>query len=340
MAVYTLLDKPLKVSGVPFYDTSKELVRLPNELIANLPQLERFGKCCPGGRIEFKTDSPSVTVKVIKRSTTEKEKDLMETEQSVQVMLGDRAKAKHLGAIVFPNSTTQVFENTFYKSKELEQITIYLPCDVAIENIEVAIEDGATITEPTPYKHKKPIVFYGSSITEGSKAHNSTNSISSILSRWLDVDSYNFGFSDNVMGELELADYINKIDMGAFVYEYEYEVPSFEHLSNTHKAFFDRIRKAHPDIPILIIARPEKVYDDEMNARREILKSTYNDAVANGDKKVFFIDGEAFFAETENGIFTFRNICYREDCYDSDLFLYRVACVIRPILKQMLYGTI
>ena len=50
-----------------------------------------------------------------------------------------------------------------------------------------------------------------------------------------------------------MADYINTIDMGVFVYDYDHNAPTVEHLANTHKPFFDRIRQAHPDIPILMM---------------------------------------------------------------------------------------
>ena len=334
MATYTLFDKPLKVSGIPFFEQNKKLVRLPDELIAQLSNLEHLGRRCPGARVAFKTDSPSFTVKVSLKTLSVDIGMSIYACQSAQVMLGERENALYLGVVNPPDYNTKIFEKTFEKSSELEQITIYFPRNEQIETIEISVEDGATVTEPTPYKYPKPVVFYGSSITEGGCSCNSTNAYNAILSRWLDFDYYNFGFSGNALGELVMADYINTIDIGTFVYDYDHNAPTVEHLANTHKPFFDRIREAHPNIPILMMTRPAEVYNNDMKARRDIVKASYNAAVAAGDKNVYFIDGETFYGETD------RNLCSVDNCHPNDLGFFRMANTIRPVLKEMLDSTI
>ena len=64
MKTYTIYDKPLKVYGIPFFEENKKLVRLPDELINKLPNLSHLGRRFAGARVAFKTDSPSITVKV------------------------------------------------------------------------------------------------------------------------------------------------------------------------------------------------------------------------------------------------------------------------------------
>lgn len=334
MTTYTIFDKPLKVSGVPFFEKNKRLARLPDELTAQLSHLEHLGRRCPGARVAFKTDSPSFTVKVSLKTLSVDVGMSIYACQSAQVMLGERENALHLGVVNPPDYNTKIFEKTFEKSSELEQITIYFPRNEQIETIEITVEDGAMVTEPTPYKYPNPVVFYGSSITEGGCSCNSTNAYNAILSRWLDFDFYNFGFSGNARGELVVADYINTIDMGAFVYDYDHNAPTVEHLANTHKPFFDRIREAHPNIPILMMTRPAEVYNNDMKARRDIVKATYNAAVAAGDKNVYFIDGETFYGETD------RNLCSVDNCHPNDLGFFRMANTIRPVLKEMLDSTI
>lgn len=334
MKTYTLFDKPLKVSGIPFFEEKGTLTRLPDELIAQLPNLEHLGRRSVGARLAFKTDSPTFTVKVALKTLTVDIGMSIFASQSAQVMLGERENAMHLGVVNPPDYNTKTFQRTFNKSSELEQVTVYFPRNEQIETIEIDIEDDATVTEPTPYKYAKPVVFYGSSITEGGCSCNTTNAYSAILSRWLDFDFYNLGFSGNAKGELIMADYINTIDMGAFVYDYDHNAPSVEHLAATHKPFFDRIREAHPDIPILMMTRPAESYSENTKARRDVVKATYESAVAAGDKNVYFIDGETFYGETD------RNLCSCDGCHPNDLGFYRMACTIRPILKQMLESTL
>ena len=334
MKTYSLFDKPLKVFGVPFFEKNKKLVRIPDELIEQLPNLAHLGRRCPGARLAFKTDSPTFTVKVTLKTLSVDIGMSLYACQSAHIMVGERENAQHLGVVNPPDYSTKVFEKTFSKSSDLEQVTVYFPRNEQLENIEISIEDDANITEPTPYKYEKPIVFYGSSITEGGCCCNHTNAYNAILSRWLDFDFYNLGFSSNAKGELVMADYINTFDMGVFVYDYDHNAPTVEHLANTHKPFFDRIREAHPNIPILMMTRPAEVYNNDMKARRDIVKATYNAAVAAGDKNVYFIDGETFYGETD------RNLCSVDNCHPNDLGFFRMANVIRPVLKEMLDSTI
>ena len=48
-----------------------------------------------------------------------------------------------------------------------------------------------------------------------------------------------------------MADYIKHLEMSAFVYDYDHNAPSAEHLLNTHERFFKRIREKIPRFPLL-----------------------------------------------------------------------------------------
>lgn len=334
MKTYTLFDKPLRVCGIPFFEENKKLARLPDELIEKLPHLHHLGRRCSGGLVAFKTNSRNFTVKVTLKTLSVDVGMSIYSCQSAQVMVGERENARHRGVVNPPNYETKVFKGTFDKSAELEQVSIYFPRNEQLENIEITVDDDAIVTEPTPYKYSKPVVFYGSSITEAGCSCNSTNAYNAILSRWLDFECYNLGFSGNARGELCMADYINTIDMGVFVYDYDHNAPTVEHLANTHKPFFDRIRSVHPNIPIIMMTRPLECYLDAHKQRRDIVKATYDAAVAAGDQNVYFIDGETFYGETD------RNLCSFDDCHPNDLGFFRMASLIRPVLEEALKKTV
>lgn len=333
MAKYTLFDKPLTVFGVPFFDKTKKLVRLPDEVIEQLPQLSHYGRRCAGGLVAFKTDSSTFTVKITLKTLSVDIGMSIYSCQSAQVMLGERENARYLGVVNPSDYQTKVFERTFYKSSKMEQISIYFPRNEQLENIEIFLDDNADVAAPTPYKYQKPVVFYGSSITEGGCCCNITNAYNAILSRWLDFECYNLGFSASAKGELVMADYINTLDMGVFVYDYDHNAPTIEFLARTHKPFFDHIRKAHPYLPIIMMSRPAEYYDDDSKARRDIIKATYTTAIENGDQNVFFIDGETFYGDSD------RNLCSIDGIHPNDLGFYRMASTIRPVLKEILDKT-
>ena len=108
----------------------------------------------------------------------------------------------------------------------------------------------------------------------------------------------NLGFSEGALGEDEIAEYIAKLPMSLFVYDYDYNAPSVEHLRATHEKMFLTIRRAQPNLPIIMMPRPK--YDRFTPAEREraaIIKATYENAIARGDKNVYFLTSTELMAE-------------------------------------------
>lgn len=329
MKTYSCFEKPLKVFGVPFFEEKKKFERLPEEIIEQLPHLDFLGKRCPGARVGFRTDAEEFTVKVTLKTLSVDIGMSIYSAQSVSVMIGERQNSVFAG-LVFPTSyDTKVFEGTFRKSAKMEEVTLWLLRNEQIENVEITVPDHATVEEPTPYKHGTAL-YYGSSITEGGCCCSATNSYNALLSRWLDLDYYNFGFSGSARGELVMADYMNTIDMNLFVMDYDYNAPSAEFLQATHEPFFKRIREQHPHLPILLLSRPNFDFSPDGEERRAVVEKTYQNAISVGDKNVYYIDGETLFGEADRGL------CTIDTTHPNDLGFYRMASTILPTMKKML----
>ena len=294
---YSYKDAPLKVFGVPCIEKTGIFERVPRDVREKIPSLEFLGRRTPGARLCFKTDAPSFTVR-IELETLSPDKGLsIYTCQSAHVYLGQRQKSKFLGLVSPPNYDVKCSQKTFNKQEGLDEVTIWLPRNEIIKNVEIEIKEGYGVFEPTPYKYSKPALYYGSSITECAAAANPCASYNALISRHLDLDYYNFGFSGNCKGEDEMANYINTLDISLFVYDYDHNAPTPEHLALTHERFFKKIREKNPNLPIVMISRPTATFDDGARARRDIIKKTYENAIKNGDKNVYFVDGEEFFKD-------------------------------------------
>ena len=62
--------------------------------------------------------------------------------------------------------------------------------------------------------------------------------------------------------------------------------------------------------------------------RRDIVKRTYENAVANGDKNVYFIDGPTLMADIkDNGTV--------DNCHPSDAGFASMARAIAPVLDEI-----
>lgn len=243
-----------------------------------------------GGRVRFVTDSPFI---------------------AIHAVLDNPHKMSHFaltGSMGFDlyvdNVYTKTFVPPFNDETEYEgiiefgdstprNITINFPLYSGVRELYIGLKDASTLTEPKPYKKDKPIVYYGSSITQGGCASRPGSSYEAIISREFNCDYINLGFSGSAKAEDTIADYIASLDMHAFVYDYDYNTDSPEHLKETHEKMFLKIRRAHPDIPIIIMSAPKYYLDDVMQKRRDIIETTYLNAVKSGDKNVYFLDGTA-----------------------------------------------
>lgn len=333
MREYTFMDEPFHLFGVPFLEKYREIRRLPDKLIAQLPATFHdwnLGRRCPGARLAFRTDAARFSVRIEMETFSPDIGMAIFSAQSGNVFVGPRQKPRYLG-LVMPRDgyNTPVATGDFEKAPQMEDVEIFLPWREILKNVVVSLPEDAKIEPPTPYRPLKPIVYYGSSITEGGCCGKACNGYNALLSRWFNWDYLNMGFSGSAKGEPIMADFLNTIEKSAFVLDYDYNAPDAEHLQKTHAPFFRRIREHDPEIPILIMSRPA-LYETDAQKEREIIYRTYRDAVEAGDKNVWFLDGGKFFGPED------REVCTADCVHPNDLGMYRMAKAVLPTLKEML----
>ena len=327
MRTYNFKDAPIKLFGASL-NKNNRIVRMDDEVAKTVNEYTGVRIFSGAGvRIRFKTDSKNLKLKAKVESngidwaiplSGSCGMDVFEENERIKLF-----NATSYGVLEF--------ESTFEKSDKMSNITIMLPRNEPVLDLEISIDDDAQMLECDPYTYPKPIVFYGSSITEGGCASSVGKCYTALVTRWLDSDYINLGVSGNARGERTMADYIKKLDMSIFVMDYDHNAPTLEHLEATHEPFFKVIREANPNLPIVMMSKPDFDNGKEENIkRREVIKRTYQNALANGDKNVYFIDGESFFGDTD------RSICTVEACHPTDLGFMRMAEKIYPVLKSIL----
>ena len=114
----------------------------------------------------------------------------------------------------------------------------------------------------------------------------------------LDTDIINLGFAGSAKGEPTIVNYLASLDPSVFFIDYDHNSPSEEHLKSTYKPLYDGIRAKHPDTPIVMVTSCNVEFMYHGNERKEIIYDVYKEAIANGDKNLYFIDGATLF---ENG---------------------------------------
>ena len=207
--------------------------------------------------------------------------------------------------------------------------TLNMPLYAGVDDIMIGVPKGCAVDAGAKYRPQKPIVYYGSSITQGGCASRPGMTYQAHICRRLNIDYRNLGFSGTCRGEKIMVDYLASLEMSAFVSDYDHNAPTVEHLRNTHYALYEAIRAAHPDIPYIMITRPDvQGRTEECAARTAVIRESYERALASGDKNVRFIDGADLFAGADAAD------CTVDTCHPNDLGFWRMANVIGGVLEE------
>ncbi len=325
------MDKPVEIDGLaPGYHVG-HFWKMPEHMLGKVNDWVTI--MCPrstGGRIRFRTDAAELKIRVALKTLGLDQNFPIKGSAGCDVLIGNGEEARFAGLVTPVDLTSMVNEATIQKAAVMEDVTIYLPRNEEVEDVEIFLPEAAAMEAPTPYRWEKPIVFYGSSITEGCTACRPSNAYTALTARWLHADFRNLGFSGAARGETSMAEFIAGLDMCAFVMDYDENAPSAAHLRATHEPFFQIIRKAQPDLPILMLSAPHFEYIPEAEERRRIIRATWENARAAGDNNVYFIDGETLFEGRD------RTICTIDRVHPNDTGMFRMADKVSVLLDGVL----
>lgn len=244
-------------------------------------------------------------------------------------------KHEFVGTFVPPFNCPHGYENMLRTPGGMQDLIIDFPLYNDVDKLFIGVSDKALFETPAGYGRRVPVVYYGSSITQGGCASRPGNSYQAMLSRALDCDYINLGFSGSAKGEQIMARYIAGLEMSAFVFDYDHNAPDAEHLARTHEPFFLTVREAHPDTPVIIISKPDVINVDpeaerSFAVRRDIIRKTYENALSRGDKNVYFIDGASIFGDDP------LRSCTVDTCHPTDLGFFRFFERLYPLLAKLI----
>lgn len=326
---------PFRIHGLMKAEGESFFTRMPTEIAKSVSEgVAELNPCTNGGRIRFVTDSEYVAISVKFHSVARTPNMPLTCLCGLDLYAkseGDE-HPRYIRNFMPQTSITDSLEQiiNFNYDKKKYEVTINLPVFSSVDKVYIGLQDKAIVEPSSEYTHKVPVVFYGSSITHGGCASRPGNTYEEVLSRKYDFDYINLGFSGSAKGEKEIADYIASLDMSVFVLDYDHNAPTPAHLEETHESFYKKVRSAHPTLPIIMISRPVYNLSQEDLERLEIIKKTYNNAVAAGDKNVYFIDGSKLIPDDA------KYTAFVDDCHPNDLGFYYMAKGIGEVLGKLL----
>lgn len=330
---YDVREEPFAVYGLYDYKNQPDFKRLPDEIGKNTNSgVATLYLHTAGGRVRFSTDSQYVAIRAEMPFIYRASHFPLTGSAGLDLFVDDPITGESSFYLPY---RPDIDISGGYESKikfptcKLRHFTIHFPSYSMVKNLWIGLQKDATVGEGAKYRDVPPIVYYGSSITQGACASRPGNIYQNIIARRLNIDYINLGFSGNGRAEDIIANYMAGLSMSAFVSDYDHNAPNAEHLENTHLKLYQTIREKNPDIPYIMISKVD--FDKGMRAnigRREVIHDTYRYAIDHGDQNVYFIDGEQVFAGP------YRDLCVVDGTHPTDIGFALMADAIGDMLKK------
>lgn len=333
LTMYPIKDKRFSIYGLYHPYEEHGFIRMPHEEAEKMNDgIRTLYKCTAGGRVRFCTDSSRIFLRSI-ISTISKLDHMPRTGVSCFDLYVDgeyydtfrHGMLNGLGKSTVPENAYD--SSLKFPSKKMRDILIHFPLYNSVDDAFIGLEDDAVLLPAKAYRHKKPIVFYGSSITQGACASHPGNAYCNMLSKRLDADIINLGFSGSCRAEVEMIEYIATLNMGILVYDYDHNASDLDWLKKTHERGFQMIREKNPELPIVLITAADRKLD--LSERRAVIFQTYENAIEAGDQNVYFIDGSKIYEPVGRGL------CTVDAVHPNDIGFLMMANAIEPVLQAI-----
>jgi hypothetical protein len=207
-----------------------------------------------------------------------------------------------------PADSINEYELIKNMSPDFREYKLFLPLYDGVTKLEIGIDNNALINKASP-NPVKPIVFYGTSITQGGCASRPGMAHTNIISRKLDVDCINYGFSGNGRMEMPIVELISDIDASFYVIECLQNMDS-EQVKERVRPLVDMIRTKHPLTAIVLVenmmyttAFLDQTIETTLIQENEALKNEFDKIIKRGTPNIFYIkDNKDFLSDNEGTV--------------------------------------
>jgi len=278
------VESTFEEDGLTFFDANKPpfslhgllyeggcFRRLPGTVAQNISEeVAQLSLHTAGGRVRFCTDSPVIALRAEMHAIEKMPHFALTGSGGFDLF----EKAEYLATFIPPFGFERGFSSRkALDGRKLRELTVHFPLYSGVKSLYIGIVKGSVLI-PAPAYDKPPVVFYGSSITQGGCASKPGCAFPAIVGQMLGCDHRNLGFSGSCKGEQTMADYLAGLSMRAFVCGYDHNAPTLSHLQKTHLPLVQAVRQAHPDIPIVLLNRPKALLNAEEQARLSVIDAT------------------------------------------------------------------
>lgn len=330
--VHDVCDEPFKIYGLIKPECEGDCYRrIPKNVAETVSKgVYTLHTNTAGGRVRFATDSRYIAIRAILSDFMNAPHMPLTGSAGFDLYVNHNGIQKYLKTFIPPGDIKDGYESEIMLQGEgMKEYTLNFPLYSNVISLKIILEENARLEKCCDYSIETPIVYYGSSITQGGCASRPGNSYENIISRKIDCNYINLGFSGSAKAEKTIAEYIASLDMSAFVFDYDYNAPDCEYLKKTYEPMFKIIREHKKNLPIICISMPYGITEN-CEIRRAIIRETVENARKNGDNNVYFISGTEFGKVIDAG-----DSITVDGCHPNDLGFMCMAKVISDKLKKI-----
>ena len=332
---YDVREEPFEVYGLYNHRNEPQFKRLPDEIGLNVNEgVKELYLNTAGGRVRFSTDSKYIAIKVSVPRIHLMTIMPLSGSSGFDLYLDDpeTGESRYCKCIHPDREAKTYFEGVVtFNHRRMRHFTLYFPSYNQVTSLHIGVQQDAVLGGGMKYKDVAPFVYYGSSITQGASSSRPGNTYENILERKFGVDYLNLGFSGNGKAEDTIVDYMCTLPMSLFVSDYDHNASTVDYLRQTHLKMYQKIRAAHPDIPYIMLSRPDYDCWQQIEAnieRLNVVYETYRYAIQNGDKNVYFIDGSSIFRGP------YEDCCTVDSVHPNDLGFVKMAEAIGSEIRR------
>jgi hypothetical protein len=214
----------------------------------------------------------------------------------------------------------------------IHEFILYLPLYNGVSSVELAVPEGKTLRKAP--ERGKPVVFYGTSITQGGCACRTGMAYPAIVGRMLDVPTINLGFSGNGQMHAPVVELLAELDPAAYVIDCCPNM-SPDLLTERTGPLVRTLRAARADTPIVLVENIEYQASAFLPGARSgyrsknaAFRAQYEALVAEGVKGLTYVAGDPLFGDDGEATV--------DGTHATDLGFLRMAEGLAPVLAEAL----
>lgn len=222
-----------------------------------------------------------------------------------------------------PNGQTS--SNWFQLPEGTDRYVLYLPLYNGIKELKFGVPANASFKTSTDAASQPTVVFYGTSIAQGGCASRPGLAWPTIVSRMMNLNGVNLGFSGNGQMEPEMAELLGEIDADIYVLDCLWNMTP-QMVRERVDPFIRKLRSIRPETPILLAE--DSHLRDMPGIKGELLSAIFARLVSEGYLHLYYMSNTGMLGTDGEGTV--------DGVHPNDLGMMRHAEAFSASLRRIL----